>query len=191
MRKMLALAGLLLLLGSADALAAERVYKAPLTKLNERQLHREAQHARFFLRFMRYHRVARYDTAFRHRTCFTVVRDRRGLCFYLRRQVRERERLLRRLETMLRPPAPVYAVSGVWAALASCESGQNWSYNGGSGFDGGLQFHPGTWSAYRLPGYPAYAYQASAAQQVAVAERVLATQGWSAWPACSAKLGLR
>jgi hypothetical protein len=78
----------------------------------------------------------------------------------------------------------------VWDRLAQCESGGNWSYDGPSGFDGGLQFHPGTWSAYRLPGYPAFAYQASREQQIAVAERVLASQGWGAWPACSAALGL-
>ena len=35
-----------------------------------------------------------------------------------------------------------------------------------------------------------YAYQASREQQITVAERVLASQGWGAWPACSAKLGL-
>ena len=80
---------------------------------------------------------------------------------------------------------------GVWDRLAQCESGGNWSYNGPSGFDGGLQFHPGTWSAYRLPGYPAYAYQATREMQIRVAERVLASQGWGAWPACSAMLGLR
>jgi hypothetical protein len=34
-------------------------------------------------------------------------------------------------------------------------------------------------------------HQASRTQQIAVAERVLAAQGWKAWPACSRKLGLR
>lgn len=84
-----------------------------------------------------------------------------------------------------------YTVPYPWNAVASCESGGRWDYNGSSGFDGGLQFHPGTWTAYRLPSYPAYAYQASAYQQVQVAERVLAAQGWGAWPVCSRKLGLR
>lgn len=83
------------------------------------------------------------------------------------------------------------ATSGsVWDKLSGCEASGDWSYNGPSGFDGGVQFEPGTWSAYRLPGYPAYAYQATREQQIAVAERVLAAQGWGAWPACSAKLGL-
>lgn len=93
-------------------------------------------------------------------------------------------------------PAPVAAAASVatgsvWDALAQCESGGRWSYNGGSGFDGGLQFHPGTWAAYAPNGYPAYAWQATREQQIAVAELVLASQGWGAWPACSRKLGLR
>lgn len=78
-----------------------------------------------------------------------------------------------------------------WGKLAACESGRRWDYNGSSGFDGGLQFHPGTWSGYRPRGYPEFAYQATARQQVVVAELVLADQGWNAWPACSSKLGLR
>jgi hypothetical protein len=79
----------------------------------------------------------------------------------------------------------------VWLRLASCESGAAWDYNGSSGFDGGLQFEPGTWSSYRRRGEPVYAYQALPAVQVAVARRVLAAQGWSAWPACSRALRLR
>ena len=35
------------------------------------------------------------------------------------------------------------------------------------------------------------AHQASKAEQIRVAERVLANQGWKAWPSCSKKLGLR
>lgn len=84
-----------------------------------------------------------------------------------------------------------YVVPYPWSAVAECESDSTWGYNGSSGFDGGLQFHPGTWSGYKLAGYPAFAYQASPYQQVQVAERVLADQGWGAWPACSRKLGLR
>lgn len=82
-------------------------------------------------------------------------------------------------------PAPV------WDRLAECESDGRWDYNGLSGFDGGLQFHPGTWSAYRSPSDPAYAWQASRARQIAVAERVLEAQGWAAWPSCARQLGLR
>jgi hypothetical protein len=82
-------------------------------------------------------------------------------------------------------------IGDVWRRLAECESGGDWRYDGSSGFDGALQFAPSTWRAYRRPGEPAYAHQASAPVQVAVAERVLAEQGWAAWPSCSARLGLR
>ncbi|NVP29375.1 resuscitation-promoting factor Rpf1 domain-containing protein, partial [Vibrio cholerae] len=34
------------------------------------------------------------------------------------------------------------------------------------------------------------ANQASREQQIVIAERTLANQGWGAWPACSASLGL-
>lgn len=82
-------------------------------------------------------------------------------------------------------------IPSYWVAIASCESGVDWRYNGRSGFDGALQFHPGTWSAYRLRSYPAFAYLASPFQQLVVGELVLSRQGWKAWPACSRKLGLR
>ncbi len=87
--------------------------------------------------------------------------------------------------------APAVPSGSVWDRLAKCESNNRWSYNGGSGFDGGLQFHPKTWTAYKLDGYPTYAWQATREQQIAAAERVLEVQGWGAWPACSRKLGLR
>lgn len=104
-----------------------------------------------------------------------------------RRDANARGRTIRRLKRELaRGYVPWY-----WLAIGSCESGLRWDYNGGSGFDGALQFHPGTWSAYRLPGYPSFAYQASPFQQLVVGELVLARQGWGAWPACSRKLGLR
>jgi hypothetical protein len=77
----------------------------------------------------------------------------------------------------------------VWSRLAECESNGHWDID--ADFDGGLQFHPGTWSSYRPAGYPEYAYEATPAQQIRVARRVLADQGWNAWPACSAALGLR
>ncbi|WP_026549825.1 transglycosylase family protein [Arthrobacter sp. Br18] len=74
-----------------------------------------------------------------------------------------------------------------WDRLAQCESGGNWGINTGNGFSGGLQFTPSTWAAFGGQGSPT---DASREQQIAVAENVLAGQGWGAWPACSAKLGL-
>ncbi|MEK6438275.1 transglycosylase family protein [Pseudonocardia sp. T1-2H] len=80
------------------------------------------------------------------------------------------------------------AASGsTWDALAQCESSGNWSINTGNGFSGGLQFTPSTWQAFGGQGVPE---NATREQQIAVAENVLAAQGWNAWPACSQKLGL-
>ncbi len=79
------------------------------------------------------------------------------------------------------------APENTWDALAQCESSGNWNTNTGNGFSGGLQFTPSTWAAYGGTGAPE---NASKAQQIAVAERVQAGQGWGAWPACSAGLGL-
>jgi len=75
----------------------------------------------------------------------------------------------------------------VWDRLAQCESSGNWSINTGNGFSGGLQFTPSTWRAF---GGDGRAHDASREEQIVVAERVLAQQGWGAWPACSRKLGL-
>ncbi|WP_258805027.1 LysM peptidoglycan-binding domain-containing protein [Pseudarthrobacter sp. NS4] len=77
--------------------------------------------------------------------------------------------------------------TSTWDALAQCESGGNWAINTGNGYAGGLQFSPSTWSAYGGTGSPA---DASREQQIAVAQQVQASQGWGAWPSCSAQLGL-
>lgn len=87
-------------------------------------------------------------------------------------------------------PAASAAPDSDWDRLAQCEAGGNWHINTGNGFHGGLQFSPSTWNAYGGQKYAPYAYQATREQQIAVAEKVLAGQGWGAWPACSAKLGL-
>ena len=80
------------------------------------------------------------------------------------------------------------APDSAWDRLAKCESGGNWKINTGNGYYGGLQFSPKTWRAFGGNGMP---HQASKAEQIAVAERTLATQGWNAWPSCSRKMGLR
>ncbi|WP_285244510.1 transglycosylase family protein [Pseudarthrobacter sp. fls2-241-R2A-127] len=77
--------------------------------------------------------------------------------------------------------------TSTWDSLAQCESGGNWSTNTGNGFSGGLQFTSSTWSAYGGTGSPE---NASREQQIAVAERVQASQGWGAWPSCASQLGL-
>ena len=84
-------------------------------------------------------------------------------------------------------PAANAADGSTWDALARCESGGNWAANTGNGYYGGLQFSASTWSAY---GGTGLASDASREQQIAVAEKVLAGQGWGAWPSCSSQLDL-
>ncbi|MFE5405819.1 transglycosylase family protein [Streptomyces sp. NPDC056580] len=76
------------------------------------------------------------------------------------------------------------ATTSEWDAVAQCESGGNWSINTGNGYYGGLQFSASTWAAYGGTQYAAQANQAGKAQQIAVAEKVLASQGKGAWPVC-------
>ncbi len=79
------------------------------------------------------------------------------------------------------------AASGVnWDAVAQCESGGNWAINTGNGFFGGLQFTLSTWHANGGVGNPA---NATREQQIAVAERVLTSQGIGAWPVCGKRAG--
>src|SRR5215217_6660983 len=84
-------------------------------------------------------------------------------------------------------PAASAAPGSDWDRLAQCESGGNWNINTGNGYYGGVQFNATTWRAF---GGSGLAHHASREEQIAVAERVLAKQGWNAWPACSRKLGL-
>jgi resuscitation-promoting factor RpfA len=93
-----------------------------------------------------------------------------------------------------------------WKRLADCESGDwtrhgdvepesaRWNYgiafDHGDIFQGGLNFHPQTWDAYRDPDMPEHAGLASRWEEIEVAERVLDDQGWDAWPVCSEMTGL-
>jgi hypothetical protein len=88
------------------------------------------------------------------------------------------------------PPAPAPSGGGwsyPWSCIAQHESGGDPSTDTGNGFYGGLQFTLQTWYAYGGTGNPA---DASIAEQEAVAERVLAAQGWGAWPNSSVACGL-
>jgi hypothetical protein len=96
------------------------------------------------------------------------------------------------------PPVIETSVSSdgsVWDAIAQCESGGNWAINTGNGFGGGLQFmHQRSYSTWLSFGGGEFApnpWDASREQQIMVAEKVLASSGWGAWPGCSRKLGLR
>lgn len=86
--------------------------------------------------------------------------------------------------------SPAAQAATVWDRVAACESGGNWATNTGNGYYGGLQFSASTWRAFGGARYAATANRASKATQVAVARRVLATQGPGAWPVCSRRAGL-
>ena len=80
-----------------------------------------------------------------------------------------------------------------WDKLAQCESGGNWATNTGNGFGGGLQFMHGngysTWLSFGGGEFAADPWNATREQQIVVAERVLASSGWGAWPGCTRKFG--
>ncbi|MFC8096450.1 transglycosylase family protein [Streptomyces sp. NPDC057301] len=80
------------------------------------------------------------------------------------------------------------ATASEWDAVAQCEAGGNWSINTGNGYYGGLQFSASTWAAYGGTAYASTADQASKAQQIEIAEKVLAGQGKGAWPHCGTGL---
>jgi resuscitation-promoting factor RpfA len=86
-------------------------------------------------------------------------------------------------------PAANAAPDSVWDRVAQCESSGNWNINTGNGFFGGLQFTSSTWRAFGGNVFADSANHASREQQIVVAERVLAGQGWGAWPVCSRKAG--
>lgn len=99
--------------------------------------------------------------------------------------------------TTVAPTPPVFAAAiddSVWDRLAGCETGGRWNANDGNGYGGGVQFaHSSGWSTWRAFGGVEFApdpWSATREQQIVVATRVLARSGWSAWPGCSAKLGL-
>ncbi|MGW3425144.1 transglycosylase family protein [Streptomyces phaeochromogenes] len=83
------------------------------------------------------------------------------------------------------------AASGTtWDAVAECESGGSWSANSGNGYYGGLQMTQETWEDNGGLDYAPSADQASRSQQIAVAEKILAAKGTSAWATCGLVAGL-
>ncbi len=91
--------------------------------------------------------------------------------------------------------APNYDVGdgSRWDQLAQCETGGNWAANTGNGFGGGLQFmHQrsySTWLSFGGGEYAPHPWDASREQQIDIAERVLASSGYRAWPGCSRRFG--
>lgn len=109
---------------------------------------------------------------------------------------------------VVRAESATYRAPWPWIAIADCETGADstpgrapyrarWSYDGRSGFDGGLQFLPSTWRSARsasdvrrLAAPYRYAWQAPASVQVAVARSWLRRTSWRQWPRCSRIVGV-
>lgn len=102
------------------------------------------------------------------------------------------------------PPPTVALRAWTWDQLADCETGAwgpgkvpvpgtaRWDATRDR-YQGGLQFDARTWDSHRdraFPTFPADAHLATRAQQIAVAERVLAAQGVRAWPTCGPRVGM-
>ena len=88
--------------------------------------------------------------------------------------------------------APSHAATvRTWNRLAQCESSGRWHINTGNGYYGGLQISRSTWRGFGGGRYAALPSRASKAQQIRVAERIKRSQGWGAWPTCSARIGVR
>jgi LysM repeat protein len=87
--------------------------------------------------------------------------------------------------------APSISGGSLWDRIAACESGGNWHINTGNGYYGGLQFSASTWLGYGGGSYASRADLATREQQIAIAQKVQASQGWNAWPVCSYKAGAR
>ncbi|KDN87902.1 transglycosylase family protein [Kitasatospora cheerisanensis] len=77
------------------------------------------------------------------------------------------------------------APSAVWDRVAECESGGNWSADAGDGLYGGLQINAQRWVDYGGTQYAALPNGATRSQQIAVAERILATEGPQPWSGCA------
>ncbi|MGF7121356.1 MULTISPECIES: resuscitation-promoting factor [unclassified Rhodococcus (in: high G+C Gram-positive bacteria)] len=105
--------------------------------------------------------------------------------------VREPAPTVLRVGTKPVPTVPAVSNGSTWDAIAQCEATGNWAINTGNGYYGGLQFSQSTWAAYGGTQYAPTADRATREQQIAVAEKVQAAQGWGAWPSCTSKLGLR
>jgi LysM repeat protein len=83
------------------------------------------------------------------------------------------------------------ASAGVWDRIAACESGGNWQINTGNGYYGGLQFSASTWRGFGGGRFASRADLASKTEQITIARKVQASQGWGAWPVCSVRAGAR
>lgn len=87
-------------------------------------------------------------------------------------------------------PDPAAQNPRTWDRIAQCETTGNWDADTGNGYKGGLQFDQTTWKRHGGTRYAPSADRASKQEQIAVAKKVQASQGWDAWPSCSEKAGV-
>lgn len=92
---------------------------------------------------------------------------------------------------LLRVPYECAQDQWPWGCIAECESSGRWTVDSGNGFYGGLQFWQPTWEEFGGLTYAPRADLATRGEQIAVAEKVLALQGWEAWPVCSKRYRLK
>ncbi|MGW1375882.1 transglycosylase family protein [Streptomyces sp. NPDC002446] len=77
-----------------------------------------------------------------------------------------------------------------WGCLAECESSGDWHINTGNGYYGGLQFWQPTWESFGGLRFARRADLATRDEQIEIAKKVQAVQGWGAWPVCARRCGL-
>jgi hypothetical protein len=86
-------------------------------------------------------------------------------------------------------PAAAYAAQrptdAQWDHVARCESGGNWHLNTGNGYYGGLQVSARTWASFGGHRYARRPDLASRSEQIDVANRIYAADGWGPWPTCA------
>jgi hypothetical protein len=94
-------------------------------------------------------------------------------------------------------PRPAASIGWtVWDRLATeCEA-RGWAnpwvaVSPGGRYRGGIQTDAAFWARYGGLAFAPTADRASREQQILVAQRGQAVQGWAAWPVCSRRLGLR
>lgn len=74
------------------------------------------------------------------------------------------------------------ATMAEWEKVAQCESGGRWNLSWGhADSTGGLQIQDRTWRDFGGTAIAPHAYQATKAQQIMIAEKILAVQGPRAW----------
>lgn len=88
-------------------------------------------------------------------------------------------------------PVGVAVPAGPWDSIARCETGGDWHADTGNGYQGGLQLSPQTWMTHGGGQFAPRADQASREQQIVVADRVRAEEGWQAWSGCADEVAPR